>query len=109
MGSYVANANSDGPFVYTGFKPRFVLCKLSSASGADWLIFDTARSPYNVVQANLRPNTSGAEESAFARIDILSNGFKVRAGSGVEPNGTNGNTYIYAAWAESPFNYSRAA
>jgi hypothetical protein len=109
MGSFVANANSDGPFVYTSFKPRLVLCKLSSASGADWLIFDTARSPYNVVQANLRPNTSGAEESAFARIDILSNGFKVRAGSGVEPNGTNGNTYIYAAWAESPFNYSRAA
>jgi len=109
MGSYVANANSNGPFVYTGFKPRFVLCKLSSAAGADWLIFDTARSPYNVVQANLRPNTSGAEESAFARIDILSNGFKVRAGSGVEPNSTNGNTYIYAAWAESPFNYSRAA
>jgi hypothetical protein len=109
MGSFVANANNDGPFIYTSFKPRFVLCKLSSASGADWLIFDTARSPYNVVQANLRPNTSGAEESAFARIDILSNGFKVRAGSGVEPNGTNGNTYIYAAWAESPFNYSRAA
>jgi hypothetical protein len=109
MGSFVANANSDGPFVYTSFKPRLVLCKLSSASGADWLIFDTARSPYNVVQANLRPNTSGAEESAFARIDILSNGFKVRAGSGVEPNGTNGNTYIYAAWAESPFNHSRAA
>ena len=109
FGSYLANANSDGPFVYTGFKPRFVLCKLSSAAGADWLIFDTARSPYNVVQANLRPNTSGAEESAFARIDILSNGFKVRAGSGVEPNGTNGNTYIYAAWAEFPFQYSRAA
>ena len=109
MGSYVANANSDGPFVYTGFKPRFVLCKLSSAAGADWLIFDTARSPYNVVQANLRPNTSSAEESAFARIDILSNGFKLRAGSGVEPNSTNGNTYIYAAWAEFPFQYSRAA
>ena len=108
FGSYLANANSDGPFVYTGFKPRFVLCKLSSAAGADWLIFDTARSPYNVVQANLRPNTSGAEESASARIDILSNGFKVRAGSGVEPNATNGNTYIYAAWAENPFQYARA-
>ena len=109
FGSYTGNGSADGPFVYTGFKPRFVLCKLSSAAGADWLIFDTARSPYNVVQANLRPNTSGAEESALARIDILSNGFKVRAGSGVEPNGTNGNTYIYAAWAEFPFQYSRAA
>jgi hypothetical protein len=108
FGSYLANASSDGPFVYTGFRPRLVLCKLSSVAGADWLIFDTAISTYNVAQANLRPNTSAAEESAYPRIDVLSNGFKIRAGSGVEPNATNGTTYIYAAFAESPINYSRA-
>jgi hypothetical protein len=107
FGSYTGNGSTDGPFVYTGFRPRFVLCKLSSAAGADWLIFDTTRSSYNVVQANLRPNTSDAEDASQARIDILSNGFKIRAASGVEPNQSSG-IYVYAAFAESPFQYARA-
>jgi hypothetical protein len=107
FGSYTGNGSADGPFVYTGFRPRWVLCKLSSAAGADWLLFDTARSIYNVCNENLRPNTSSAEDASQARIDVLSNGFKVRAASGVEPN-QSGATYIYAAFAESPFNYARA-
>jgi hypothetical protein len=106
FGSYVGNGSSDGSFVYTGFRPRYVLVKSSSIGGAgyNWCINDAARSASNVSNEVLYPNTSGAEETI--PIDILSNGFKVRT-NGATTNGS-GNTYIYAAFAESPFQYARA-
>jgi len=108
FGSYTGNGSTDGPFVYTGFQPRFVLVKYASGgSAADWLILDTSRNPYNVANTTLRPNTSAADESTNPRIDILSNGFKVRAGSGIEPN-QSGATYIYAVFASNPFKYANA-
>jgi hypothetical protein len=106
FGSYTGNGSADGPFVYTGFRPRFIMVKVSSAVD-NWVIQDTGRSSFNVSVDRLFPNLSNAElASSFYRIDFLSNGFKVR-GTGTATN-DNGATYVYAAFAESPFNYSRA-
>jgi hypothetical protein len=107
FGSYVGNGSSDGVFVYTGHRPRWILLKATSIANESWIIIDTARSTYNVVDAFLRADTSGAEFSSSLRyVDILSNGFKLRA-SGTEVNGS-GTTYVYASFAESPFQYARA-
>jgi len=108
FGSWTGNASTDGPFVYTGFRPKFVLFKNSSASPTVWIIFDTARNTYNFVDAQLRPNESTAENSAGSAysMDILSNGFKLRS-SDSNLNGS-GNTIIYAAYAENPFKNANA-
>jgi len=106
VGSYVGNGSSDGVFVYTGFRPRFILVK-NATSAYDWRIHDTARDTYNVAQTELFPNGSYAEaQNSAYYYDILSNGFKLRT-SDIRNNGS-GDTYIYYAVAESPFNYSRA-
>ncbi len=105
FGSYTGNGSADGPFVYTGFRPRFVLFKRTdSVSSGDWVIYDSARDPYNVCQNYLLPNTSGAE-GVFANVDYLSNGFKLKSTGSIN---TSGGTWIYAAFAESPFQYARA-
>ena len=104
FGSYTGNGSTDGPFIYTGFKPRYVLFKNSSTS-VDWKIFDAARNTYNVVTQVLYPNLSNAED-ANTGLDFTSNGFKVRD-NGTAFNG-NGNTIIYACFAENPFKYSLA-
>jgi hypothetical protein len=101
FGSFVANGSADGTFAYTGFRPAFVLWKNTSATGS-WNTFDTSRSPYNAVDEYLRPNTNGAETSGTDIIDLLSNGFKARFAL------TNGNIYIYMAFAENPFKNSLA-
>ena len=103
IGSFTGNGSADGPFVYTGFKPRWIMWKSSSNSGEHWHILDTERDPNNLTSETLYANLTNAE-STFddAGIDILSNGFKVR---GTNP-GVNGNgyTYIYMAFAENPVN-----
>jgi hypothetical protein len=107
FGSYTGNGSSDGPFVYTGFRPRWVLIK-STGTTNGWGIIDTARNTYNVSGTVLEPNSSNAEQTYTQwQIDALSNGFKIRSGAFNETNGS-GVTYIYAAFAESPFNYARA-
>ena len=105
FGSYTGNGSTDGPFVYTGFRPKFVLVKSSSLAGQNWNIFDTSRDTYNVEGQYLATNTSDAE-GTLATLDGLSNGFKIRA-SGNYAN-ANGATYIYMAFAESPFKFSNA-
>jgi hypothetical protein len=103
--SYTGNGSADGPFVYTGFRPRFILTKRSSTVGA-WHIYDTQRSPFNLASLYLAPNQLNTEYSGDNQIDILSNGFKLRStNTGTNENGT---TIIYAAFAEQPFKYSRA-
>jgi hypothetical protein len=102
--SYTGNGSADGPFVYTGFRPAFVLGKDSSSTN-NWFIFDSVRDTYNVAGKILRPNLVDAELDSPPRIDLLSNGFKVRS-TGL-PN-DSGETYIYAAFAENPFKYSLA-
>jgi len=107
FGSYTGNGSTDGPFIFTGFRPRYVLIKTSSAGTNGWQIRDTSRSPYNTSLQLLYADTSGAEiSSAGNDFDILSNGFKVR-NSGGDLN-TNGGTYIYMAFCESPFKFSNA-
>ena len=99
FGSYIGNGSTDGTFVYTGFKPSFVLQKKSSGT-SDWVIYDNKRDPSNVVTQELKPNSS-ASENSFTNIDILSNGFKQRADYSYTNN--SGATYIYMAFAENPF------
>jgi len=104
FGSYEGNNLADGPFVYTGFRPRWILIKAADYS-ADWLIIDTEREEYNAMQKALFPNRSYYEAQAATalRVDALSNGFKIRSTDG-SAEGWNypNNTHIYAAFAESP-------
>ena len=100
FGSYTGNGNADGAFVYTGFKPALVIQKQTSANGEYWMRKDNKREPYNQTDANVYPNANNAEGDTNA-IDLLSNGFKHRTtGAGSNASGA---TYIYMAWAESPF------
>jgi hypothetical protein len=102
FGSYVGNGSTDGTFVYTGFKPAFVMVKSSNGT-ADWLILDNKRLGYNPQNTNLAPNSSRAEDSTVV-LDFLSNGFKFRIST--FPN--NAETFIYAAYAENPFKNANA-
>lgn len=106
FGSYTGNGSADGPFVYTGFRPRFILLKSSSVAATNWQINDTARDSYNVANKRLAPSATDAEATNFNFGDILSNGFKIRQTD--QTWNSNGGTYIYAAFAESPFKYARA-
>jgi hypothetical protein len=105
FGSYTGNGSTDGPFVYTGFRPRFILVKSTSAS--NWFLWDTARNTFNATTTPLFPNNSSAEEGTLYPIDVLSNGFKLRSASGLGPNESSLN-YIYMAFAENPFKYALA-
>lgn len=104
--SYVGNGSTNGPFVYCGFRPRFILLKAYD-DATDWYIYDTARDTYNVSLLELNPNSATAEQSGtYGSMDILSNGFKLRFATGeVNASGVN---YAYAAFAENPFNNSLA-
>jgi hypothetical protein len=106
MGSYVGNGSSDGPMVYLGFRPRFVLIK-NTSNAYGWLIFDAVRSSYNVVTARLFPNTS-ASESPIDALDFTSNGFKIRYDTNLQELNQTSASYIYYAVAENPFQYARA-
>jgi hypothetical protein len=107
FGSYTGNGSSDGPFVFTGFRPKFVMVK-NTVDPNNWILFDTARNTYNIVDLQLYPNTSDAEVSGGSSngIDFLSNGFKVRSSNNW--GNRNGDTIIYACFAENPFKFSNA-
>jgi hypothetical protein len=103
FGSYTGNGNADGTFVYTGFKPAFIIIKGAVSGNGNaaqsWELYDNKRLGYNVDNNSIFPNTNSAE-STGDRIDILSNGFKIRINSdGVNDNNS---TYIYMAFAEQP-------
>jgi len=101
FGSYTGNGNANGTFIYTGFRPAWVMIK-SSSSTESWVIFDNKREGYNPQNDFLRADTTGVEANTTADIDLLSNGFKnTSAGSGHDND--SGQTYIYAAFAEAPF------
>ena len=103
---YTGNGNADGTFVYTGFRPAFIMFKTTTIV-SHWTIVDNARSTYNVVDDSLYTDTSAAELTTITDVDFLSNGFKWR---GVLANETNvsGQVYIYMAFAEAPFKYANA-
>ena len=100
FGSYTGNANVDGPFVYTGFKPSLVIQK--DTTGNNWAIFDSARDTYNGMDKRLQPSSNAAESTESpACYDFLSNGFKLRTTDG--QFNKNATTHIYMAFAEHPF------
>ena len=107
FGSWKGNVNALGPFIYTGFKPAFILWKPTGAS-ENWIINDARRkkdatdnNKENEVYERLYPNTNAYQSSSQAMMDILSNGFKIRTAD-TAWNG-NGLEYVYAAFAENPF------
>jgi hypothetical protein len=104
FGSYTGNGSTDGPFVYTGFRSRWVMVKRTDAAYG-WYMYDTARDTYNIAGEVLLANASDAEVSD-SDLDILSNGFKPRRSSNAF--NASGGTFIYIAFAESPFAYARA-
>jgi hypothetical protein len=108
FGSYTGNGSSTlGPFIYTGFRPAYVLIKRSAGGAADWVVFDDARNTSNLTTQILIPNTAGVEVTGVGTsLDLVSNGFLPR-NAGTEVN-ASGSTYVYAAFAEFPFKYSRA-
>jgi hypothetical protein len=109
FGSYTGNGSADGPFIYTGFRPRWLMIKRTDTAGNNWVILDTSRDTYNAAGLYLYPNLSAAEDDYRAStgpIDILSNGFKQR--STLSNVNASGATYIYAAFAESAFKFSNA-
>ena len=106
IGVYTGNGNVDGPMVVTGFRPAWVMYKRTDSSDY-WAIFDSIRSPANVMQNRLSPNYNLAEDVSTAnQQDFLSNGFKLR-GTDTTTNASGG-TYIYMAFAEAPFKYANA-
>jgi len=107
FGSYVGNGNADGPFIYTGFKPAWIMLK-SATSAEVWSIRDNTRDSFNSAQKAIYADSSGAEsDNVNNSIDLLSNGFKLRNQFGTE--NTSGGTFIYMAFAESPFVSSEGA
>ena len=107
FGKYNSNDNADGPFVYTGFRPRMVFIKML-VSGDGWGVWDSARSTSNVMDDFLRWDASNAETTGTAyQIDFLSNGFKVRTNN-AQMNHSSYDPYIYGAWGDVPFKYQNS-
>ena len=104
FGTYTGSADADGPFVYTGFRPRLLVIKKGSGSN-DWSVLDTARTTNNPCSKFVRWESNAAEfENTSKSIDILSNGFKIRNSNDV--NNGSGGTYAYMAWGDVPFKYN---
>ena len=109
FGKYIGNGSVDGPFVYCGFRPRYVMVKRTDASSTiGWFVWDTSRMSANGTSGSyqLYPNLINAESNTGTDPDILSNGFKMR-GSYTDFNASGG-SYIFAAFAEAPFKYALA-
>lgn len=105
FGSYTGNGSTDGPFIYTGFRPAYLLIKNTTTGSTDWVAIDDQRLGYNVTDVALNPNANYAENSGYAT-DLVSNGFKIRTTTSYM--NSNGSTYIYAAFAEMPTKYANA-
>ena len=104
VGSYTGNGSTDGTFVHCGFRPAYVMVKVTNVTDS-WFINDNKRDSYNVVDEQLKANSSDAEATNRG-IDFVSNGFKIRDAS--TSHNASGNTYIFYAVAESPFKNSNA-
>jgi len=99
FGTYTGNGNADGTFVYTGFKPSFVMNKKTDGT-MDWHIWDNKRNSFNVIDKLLYPNLNNAEDT-LTSLDFVSNGFKIRDNRNFL--NTSGSPYIFIAFAENPF------
>ena len=103
FGKYTGNGNADSTFVYTGFRPAWVMIKRTTASSYNWMIFDNKRNTFNVIDDRLRANTNDAEQTGSSThiLDFVSNGFKIRSSNSAIGGG--GDPYVYMAFAEAPF------
>ena len=99
FGSYTGNGNSDGTFIYTGFKPAWFLAKRTNST-SHWTMLDGTRNSFNVAENYLHANETNAENTNNQKADFLSNGIKLRSTS---RHNDNGSTFIYMAFAEHPF------
>jgi len=112
FGSYTGNSSTDGPFIYLGFRPKFVIFK-DYSNAHSWIMVDSSRNTYNVAGDYLRAESSAVENATYSvanntAVDFLSNGFKLR-NAGVNSGENNGSSnYLYMAWAENPFKNSLA-
>ena len=106
FGSYTGNGSTDGVFIYLGFRPKFIITKVSSTSGYNWNMYDSSRGTYNAADQVLVANANVVEETGYDPIDFLSNGFKLRMGN--RGSNVSGATYIYMAFAENPFKNANA-
>ena len=109
FGSYTGNGSSDGPFIYTGFRPALIFYKRTDSTGY-WRLMDSTRDPHNVGYHVLFPNTNDSESTTTGSnqydVDILSNGFKVR--TTLASSNASGGTFVYACFSENPFKTARA-
>jgi hypothetical protein len=107
IGLYKGNGNPDGTFVYTGFRPAYVMMKRSdSASSGHWLVKDSKRDEFNSNTLYHQVNENYVEADNTVEIDYLSNGFKQRSSNNI--NNANNSSYIYIAFAETPFKHANA-
>ena len=106
FGSYVGNGSTNGTFVFTGFRPAFLMVKRTNAAG-NWILYDNTRNPFNVVSQYLYANLSNTEPSD-GKVDFVSNGFKQRSPSSYTDDNASGSNYIYMAFAEAPFKFANA-
>jgi hypothetical protein len=105
FGGYVGNGNADGTFIYTGFKPAWVMIKRTTGNGThQWYIYDNKRDEANVMEQVLQAQGANAEVTSSNKLDFVSNGFKQR--SNTQTTNTSGASYIYMAFAENPFTTS---
>ena len=102
FGEYLGNGNSDGSFVYTGFRPRMLVIK-RNANSHDWILFDTARNTFNLTDKAVTWDTTDVESTSNG-IDILSNGFKLRNTNSSLNN--SGSQFVYGAWGDVPYQYN---
>ena len=109
LGFYKGNSANDGTYVHTGFRPAFVMQKVSSGGTGEWLMYDNKRDVHNEITKILRPSDN-AVEGTGAELDFLSNGFKLRGASTSSANqhNTTSDVYIYMAFAEMPFKFANA-
>lgn len=105
FGSYTGNGLSNGPFIYTGFRPRYFMWKRTDTAGS-WFTVDESRSPFNTAALSLQLDTANMEASGFT-MDLVSNGIKIQGDTTVGTNASGG-AYIYAAFADAPFKYAGA-
>jgi len=105
IGKYTGNGSADGPFIFTGFRPKFIMTKRTDST-SNWCLLDTTRNPYNVASDNLTPNSSGTGDTIYGYMDFTSNGIKMRNSD--SSWNASGGTYIYMAFAENPFKNSLA-
>ena len=108
FGQYEGNADADGSFIYTGFRPRILIIRVLNVASDGWLLYDTERETFNPLDTVLKPHDEAADYSASAfRVDILSNGFKLRSSDNAV-NGTSYDPYVYMVWGDVPSKYNNA-